>query len=216
MPAPSRGLGHPPDSDPSARRRVERLRNRPGRRPPISRAGRAASPIRQRRWRRSSPCFKKSRPTPAAKCWPTASRGQRAAAGRDRSICATTGVESTINVPRPADGDFAARYGELHEQLYGYRREGRPLEIVAARVEVVGTLPEPPDPAVEPVAAAARSRRRRPKPGSTASRTQRRSSFARKFARATNSTGRPSSASRPRPWWSIPAFARRFYRGASC
>ena len=70
------------------------------------------------------------------------------------------GVESTINVPWPADGDFAARYGQLHEQLYGYRREGRALEIVAARVEVVGTLPEPPDPAVEPVL-------RRPVPSTT-------------------------------------------------
>ena len=70
------------------------------------------------------------------------------------------GVESTINVPWPADGDFAARYGQLHEQLYGYRREGRALEIVAARVEVVGTLPEPLDPAVEPVL-------RRPTPSTT-------------------------------------------------
>jgi 5-oxoprolinase (ATP-hydrolysing) len=67
------------------------------------------------------------------------------------------GIESTINVPCPADGDFAARYGELHEQLYGYRRKGRELEIVAARVEVVGTLPEPPDPAIELI-------RRRPVP----------------------------------------------------
>jgi 5-oxoprolinase (ATP-hydrolysing) len=70
------------------------------------------------------------------------------------------GVESTINVPWPADGDFAARYGQLHEQLYGYRREGRALEIVAARVEVVGTLPEPPDPAVDSVL-------RRPGPSTT-------------------------------------------------
>ena len=70
------------------------------------------------------------------------------------------GVESTINVICPADGDFAARYGELHEQLYGYRREGRALEVVAARVEVVGTMPEPPDPEVEPVP-------RRPSPSMT-------------------------------------------------
>lgn len=70
------------------------------------------------------------------------------------------GVESTMNVVRPPDGDFAVRYGQLHEQLYGYRREGRPLEVVAARVEVVGTMPEPPDPAVEPVP-------RRPAPSRT-------------------------------------------------
>lgn len=61
------------------------------------------------------------------------------------------GIESTINVPWPADGDFAGQYEKLHEQLYGYRREGRPLEIAAARVEVVGTLPEPADTSVEPV-----------------------------------------------------------------
>ena len=60
------------------------------------------------------------------------------------------GVEGTINVPCSA-GDPAVRYAELHEQLYGYRREGRPLEIVAARVEVVGTMPEPPDPVVQAV-----------------------------------------------------------------
>ena len=71
------------------------------------------------------------------------------------------GVESTINVVRPADGDFATRYAELHEQLYGYRREGRAIEIVAARVEVVGTLPEPIEPAVEPIP-------RRPSPSMTA------------------------------------------------
>src|SRR5690606_18664905 len=42
------------------------------------------------------------------------------------------------------DGDYRTAYEALHEQLYGYRREGRPIEIVAARVEVVGRTPEPP------------------------------------------------------------------------
>jgi 5-oxoprolinase (ATP-hydrolysing) len=55
------------------------------------------------------------------------------------------GVEATINVPCPADGDYAARYEELHQQLYGYRHNGRKIEIVAARVEVVGRIPDPPD-----------------------------------------------------------------------
>ena len=62
------------------------------------------------------------------------------------------GVESTINVERPADGDYAARYEELHQQLYGYKHSGRGVEIVAARVEVVGRMPDPPDSPVEPVA----------------------------------------------------------------
>lgn len=56
------------------------------------------------------------------------------------------GVEATLNVTCPADGDYAARYGEMHQQLYGYQHAGRSLEITAARVEVVGTTPQPPEP----------------------------------------------------------------------
>jgi 5-oxoprolinase (ATP-hydrolysing) len=68
------------------------------------------------------------------------------------------GVEATLNVPLPADGDFAARYEQLHEQLYGYRRPGREIEVTAARVEVVGALPAPEEAAAtlmprEPTAA---------------------------------------------------------------
>jgi 5-oxoprolinase (ATP-hydrolysing) len=55
------------------------------------------------------------------------------------------GVEATINVPCPADGNYAARYEELHQQLYGYKHASRGIEIVAARVEVVGRTPDPPD-----------------------------------------------------------------------
>lgn len=55
------------------------------------------------------------------------------------------GVEATINVERPADGNYAAKYESLHERLYGYRHRNRPIEIVAARVEVVGTIAEPPE-----------------------------------------------------------------------
>lgn len=54
------------------------------------------------------------------------------------------GVEATIRVPSPADGDYAAKYDELHRQLYGYAHAGRKLEITAARVEVVGLTAEPP------------------------------------------------------------------------
>jgi 5-oxoprolinase (ATP-hydrolysing) len=54
-------------------------------------------------------------------------------------------IEATINIPRPEDGDYARRYEELHQQLYGYRRTGRAIEIVAARVEVVGSTADPPD-----------------------------------------------------------------------
>lgn len=56
------------------------------------------------------------------------------------------GVEATIRVTSPADGDYAAKYEELHRQLYGYAHSGRKLEITAARVEVVGLTTVPPVP----------------------------------------------------------------------
>jgi 5-oxoprolinase (ATP-hydrolysing) len=55
------------------------------------------------------------------------------------------GVEASINVPQPVHGDYLKRYEEMHQQLYGYRHTGRGIEIVNARVEVVGRMPEPPD-----------------------------------------------------------------------
>lgn len=57
------------------------------------------------------------------------------------------GIEAVITVPRPEDGDFARDYTDRHRQLYGYVREGRPLEIVALRVEVTGKSAQPSDPA---------------------------------------------------------------------
>ena len=74
------------------------------------------------------------------------------------------GVETTINVPyTQADTSGvgpAERYGELHQQLYGYTHDDRPIEITAARVEVVGQMPEPP---VETMAV----KHRRPNPAET-------------------------------------------------
>lgn len=55
------------------------------------------------------------------------------------------GAESTINVARPDDGDYAAAFEAFHEQLYGYCHRDRPIEISAARVEVVGTMTDPPE-----------------------------------------------------------------------
>jgi 5-oxoprolinase (ATP-hydrolysing) len=54
------------------------------------------------------------------------------------------GVEATIRVTCPADGDYAAKYEELHRQLYGYAHSGRKLEITAARVEVIGLTADLP------------------------------------------------------------------------
>ncbi|MFQ5731783.1 MAG: hydantoinase B/oxoprolinase family protein [Planctomycetaceae bacterium] len=62
------------------------------------------------------------------------------------------GVDAVINVPRPDDGDYLRRYAELHQQLYGYVHERRPVEIVAARVEVVGRSETPEEPAAMPQA----------------------------------------------------------------
>ena len=42
-----------------------------------------------------------------------------------------------------AVSQFSQRYAERHHQLYGYVRDGRPLEIVSLRVEVVGRRPDP-------------------------------------------------------------------------
>ncbi len=61
------------------------------------------------------------------------------------------GVESTIRVTRPEDGDYAANYAELHRQLYGYAHADRKLEVTVARVEVVGLTVDPVTPKQEPV-----------------------------------------------------------------
>jgi N-methylhydantoinase A len=43
----------------------------------------------------------------------------------------------------PAGGDFGAAFHERHEALYGYRDEGRPLELVNLRLRAVGRGPRP-------------------------------------------------------------------------
>jgi 5-oxoprolinase (ATP-hydrolysing) len=53
------------------------------------------------------------------------------------------GVEAVINVVEPDDGDYATRYQQLHQQLYGYTHSGRGIEVAAARVEVVGKMAQP-------------------------------------------------------------------------
>ena len=70
------------------------------------------------------------------------------------------GVESVIRVTCPLDGDYAAKYTELHQQLYGYAHTNRKLEVTAARVEVVGTT-------VDPVAPQQKTVERQPTPDET-------------------------------------------------
>ncbi len=56
------------------------------------------------------------------------------------------GLDAYLTIPQPNRGSYADAYAAEHERLYGYRHDGRPLEIVAVRVEVVGrtTDYEPP------------------------------------------------------------------------
>ncbi len=48
------------------------------------------------------------------------------------------GLESTIVICEPEDGDFASAYEEQHEHSFGYRHQNREIEVVTAIVEVVG------------------------------------------------------------------------------
>ncbi|MDB5348692.1 MAG: acxA [Schlesneria sp.] len=60
------------------------------------------------------------------------------------------GIEGTILVEERSGSsatehlkNYSQAYADRHRQLYGYVREGRPLEIVSARVEVVGRRADP-------------------------------------------------------------------------
>ena len=49
------------------------------------------------------------------------------------------GLDAWLTIPEPTDGTIMRHaYAAEHEKLYGYRSEERAVEIVAARVEVVG------------------------------------------------------------------------------
>ena len=54
------------------------------------------------------------------------------------------GVDAYLTIAEPRQGTYADAYDREHRKLYGYADEHRPLEIVAARVEVVGHTAEPP------------------------------------------------------------------------
>ena len=70
------------------------------------------------------------------------------------------GIESVIRVTCPDDGDYSAKYAELHQQLYGYAHADRKLEVTVARVEVVGMTVDPAMPKQEVV-------ERKPEPDET-------------------------------------------------
>ncbi len=50
------------------------------------------------------------------------------------------GLDAFLTIVEPADGDWQRAYEAEHEKLYGYVHRARPLEIVAARVEVIGHM----------------------------------------------------------------------------
>ncbi len=49
------------------------------------------------------------------------------------------GVDAVRTIPEPREGTFAEAFAREHQRLYGYVHAGRALEIVAARVEVIGS-----------------------------------------------------------------------------
>ncbi len=53
------------------------------------------------------------------------------------------GVDNYLTIPWPTDDDFAAAFTNAHHKRYGYVHADRPLEIAAARVEVVGRIADP-------------------------------------------------------------------------
>ena len=53
------------------------------------------------------------------------------------------GIESTIEVREPDDGDYRQAYESQHEQFFGYRRDDRAIEVVSAVVEIVGKTDQP-------------------------------------------------------------------------
>ncbi|MGD9646983.1 MAG: hydantoinase B/oxoprolinase family protein [Pirellulales bacterium] len=48
------------------------------------------------------------------------------------------GLDSYLTIAEPESGTFADAYADEHRKLYGYVHEHKPLEVVAARVEVIG------------------------------------------------------------------------------
>lgn len=51
------------------------------------------------------------------------------------------GLDASLTINEPADGNWVEAYEAAHERLFGYRQKSGQFEIVAARVEVIGHLP---------------------------------------------------------------------------
>jgi 5-oxoprolinase (ATP-hydrolysing) len=68
------------------------------------------------------------------------------------------GQDATLEIE--AEGDCRRRFEEAHERLYGYLHAGRPLEVVAARVECSGSSSRSPATELSPPEAATPGRGR--------------------------------------------------------
>lgn len=53
------------------------------------------------------------------------------------------GQDATINIARPADGDFRAEFERRHRRLYGFHFPERRVEILSLRLEVTGHTEKP-------------------------------------------------------------------------
>ncbi|MBX9790386.1 MAG: hydantoinase B/oxoprolinase family protein [Pirellulales bacterium] len=53
------------------------------------------------------------------------------------------GLDAFLTIAEPTNGSYADAYADEHRRLYGYVHEHKPLEVVAARVEVVGNTGDP-------------------------------------------------------------------------
>ena len=53
------------------------------------------------------------------------------------------GQDSSITVPCPDDGNYRLQFERMHRQLYGFAFPERPVEVYAARMELVGETEKP-------------------------------------------------------------------------
>ncbi len=67
-------------------------------------------------------------------------------AGMGADLPAAAGRLTAVPALQMLHESIRAEYERLHRQLYGYIHEGRGIEIVAARVEVIGRTPDPIEP----------------------------------------------------------------------
>ena len=70
------------------------------------------------------------------------------------------GLDAFLTIAEPVEGTYAEAYAAEHRKLYGYVHEHKPLEIVSARVEVIGRTADnlPSSCRVEPTTAAPAAR----------------------------------------------------------